>query len=85
MSRSIGGRSLTTVSSIRMRPEVMLSSPATMRKVVVLPQPDGADEDDELLVADVEVDVLDGVNLVVLLVQAAHYDLGHRAIPLPTR
>src|SRR5271155_3153985 len=41
MSRSIGARSLTTVSSIRMRPEVMLSSPATMRKVVVLPQPEG--------------------------------------------
>src|SRR5258708_18187224 len=41
MSRSIGAKSLTTVSSIRMRPEVMLSSPATMRKVVVLPQPEG--------------------------------------------
>src|SRR6266568_8365501 len=41
MSRSIGAKSLTTVSSIRMRPEVMLSSPATIRKVVVLPQPEG--------------------------------------------
>src|SRR5713101_5272637 len=41
MSRSIGAKSLTTVSSMRMRPEVMLSSPATIRKVVVLPQPDG--------------------------------------------
>src|SRR5437762_11627902 len=41
MSRSIGGNSLITVSSIRTRPEVMLSSPATMRRVVVLPQPEG--------------------------------------------
>src|ERR1700675_4690483 len=41
MSRSIGGNSLITVSSIRMRPEVMLSNPATMRNVVVLPQPEG--------------------------------------------
>src|SRR6266567_8503931 len=41
MSRSIGASSFTTVSSIRTRPEVMLSSPATMRKVVVLPQPEG--------------------------------------------
>src|SRR5215204_5491268 len=41
MSRSIGAKSLTTWSSIRMRPEVMLSSPATMRSVVVLPQPEG--------------------------------------------
>src|SRR5216683_8261300 len=41
MSRSIGGTSLTTVSSIRISPEVMASRPAIMRKVVVLPQPEG--------------------------------------------
>src|SRR5205807_6305650 len=41
MSRSIGARLLTTWSSIKTRPEVMVSSPATMRKVVVLPQPEG--------------------------------------------
>src|SRR5215472_11216060 len=41
MSRSIGGRLLTILSSIRIRPEVIDSSPATMRNVVVLPQPDG--------------------------------------------
>ena len=41
MSRSIGGTSLTTVSSIRISPEVMASRPAIMRRVVVLPQPDG--------------------------------------------
>src|SRR5215468_5101725 len=41
MSRSIGGTSLTTVSSIRISPEVTASSPAIMRKVVVLPHPEG--------------------------------------------
>ena len=41
MSRSIGASSFTTLSLIRTRSEVMLSSPATMRKVVVLPQPEG--------------------------------------------
>src|ERR1700674_1642727 len=41
MSRSIGASSLTTLSPIRISPAVMLSSPATMRSVVVLPQPDG--------------------------------------------
>src|SRR6516162_1754522 len=41
MSRSIGGRSLMTLSSIRMRPDVIDSSPATIRNVVVLPQPEG--------------------------------------------
>src|SRR5690348_10419813 len=41
MSRSIGGSSLTTVSPIRICPDVTDSSPATIRKVVVLPQPEG--------------------------------------------
>src|SRR3954471_19299657 len=41
MSRSIGGTSLTTVLSIRISPEVTASRPATIRKVVVLPQPEG--------------------------------------------
>src|SRR3954467_10457092 len=41
MSRSMGGSSLTTFSSIEICPAVMLSRPATIRSVVVLPQPDG--------------------------------------------
>src|ERR1700730_17814077 len=41
MSRSIGGNSLMTLSSIRIRPNVIDSSPATIRNVVVLPQPEG--------------------------------------------
>src|SRR3977135_4511139 len=41
MSRSLGGRSLTTRSPIEISPEVISSNPATMRSVVVLPQPDG--------------------------------------------
>src|SRR5262245_30101674 len=34
-------------------------------------------EDHELFVMDIEVDVLDGVNLIKFLVQAADDDLGH--------
>ena len=41
MSRSIGGTSLTTVLSMRISPAVIASRPAIMRRVVVLPQPDG--------------------------------------------
>src|SRR5712691_3941622 len=41
MSRSFGGRSLTTRSPIEISPAVISSRPATMRSVVVLPQPDG--------------------------------------------
>src|SRR5918994_4662424 len=41
MSRSLGDRVLTTRSPMRMVPDVMSSRPATMRRAVLLPQPDG--------------------------------------------
>src|SRR5580700_5442302 len=41
MSRSFGGRSLTTSPPIEMSPALISSSPAIMRSVVDLPQPDG--------------------------------------------
>src|SRR5438128_4136957 len=41
MSRSIGGRLFTTLPSMLISPEVASSSPATIRSVVVLPQPEG--------------------------------------------
>src|SRR6266849_844381 len=41
MSRSFGGRSFTTRSPMVISPPVISSSPATMRSVVDLPQPDG--------------------------------------------
>src|SRR5215217_7031293 len=41
MSRSLGDRVLTTRSPIFMVPEEMSSSPATIRRAVLLPQPDG--------------------------------------------
>src|SRR5882672_947647 len=41
MSRSFGGTSLTIWPSTRISPSVMSSSPAIIRSVVDLPQPDG--------------------------------------------
>ena len=41
MSRSLGVSSLTTFPPIRNVPEVMSSSPATIRSAVVFPHPDG--------------------------------------------
>src|SRR5579871_2206269 len=41
MSRSLGGTSLTTSPPMRISPSVMSSRPAIMRRVVVLPHPDG--------------------------------------------
>ena len=47
-----------------------------MRRVVDLPQPDGPDQRDELLVGDREVDVLHRMlQLAVVLVQLAEDDL----------
>ena len=44
-----------------MRPDVGCSKPPIIRSVVVLPQPDGPEEAEELAVVDLEVDVVDGV------------------------
>src|SRR5262245_27612886 len=41
MSRSLGATSLTTRSAIRIVPEEVSSSPATIRSAVDLPEPDG--------------------------------------------
>src|SRR6478735_2506395 len=41
MSRSFGGRSFTTSSPMRSSPSVTVSSPATIRRAVDLPQPEG--------------------------------------------
>ena len=41
MSRSLAGTWLTRLPSISSSPSLIDSSPATMRKVVDLPQPDG--------------------------------------------
>ena len=40
-SRSFAARSVTSVPPIKMRPLVTGSRPATIRNVVVLPQPEG--------------------------------------------
>ena len=77
MSRSIGGSSLTTFSSIEILPEVMLSSPADHAQGRRLAAARWPDQNHEFLVVDFEVHVLDRVNLVIFLVQAAHHDTGH--------
>ncbi len=41
MSRSFGSSWLTTRSPMAISPDVMVSSPATIRSSVDLPQPDG--------------------------------------------
>jgi hypothetical protein len=77
MSRSFSARSLTTSPPIRTSPCEMSSSPATTRSGR-LPGAGRADEDHQLAVADVEVEVLDGLEPVgVPPVDIVELDLGH--------
>ena len=78
MSRSLGGRSLTTRPPIEMVPSVISSSPAIIRRAVDLPQPGGPDEDHELVVPDVEVEPLDDRDLVEALGHVLEPDVRHQ-------
>ena len=59
MSRARGGSSLTTVPPIAICPPVMSSSPAIIRKSVLLPQPDGPTNTTNSPDLIVEVDPVD--------------------------
>ena len=58
--RLYGGSHVTSWPCSSMRPEVGASKPPIIRRVVVLPQPDGPEQAEELAVTDLEVDVVDG-------------------------
>ena len=77
MSRSFGGTSLTTSPPITMSPPVISSSPAIMRSVVDLAAARRADQHDEFLVGDVEIDAAHGRDFVVLLDDLAQRYLSH--------
>src|SRR3712207_5501505 len=81
MSRSIGARSFTTVSPIMIWPEVMVSSPAIMRSVVVLPQPEGPTKTMNSLSRTSRFTSFTAWTSSYLF-QAADDDLGHGALPL---
>ena len=73
-SRSLAARSVTSLPPIRTRPPVTGSSPATMRSVVVLPQPEGPSSVHELALRDRERDVVDGGDVAVALGDAVEDD-----------
>ena len=56
MSRSFGASDVTSRSPMKMLPELTSSNPASIRKVVDLPHPDGPDQHHELPVLDLQVD-----------------------------
>ena len=71
--------SLTTRSPISMVPSVGVSSPAIRRSTVDLPQPDGPEQDEELLVLDLEADVAHRLNVAENLRDVPQRHLGHKA------
>jgi hypothetical protein len=78
MSRSFGGRSLTTRSPIEIVPPVISSSPAIDRSAVDLPHPRRPHQDHELAVGDVQAQVVDGLDATrVRLLHVVQDDLCH--------
>ncbi len=84
MSRSFGGRVLTSRPPIDRRPDEIDSSPAIIRSVVDFPHPDGPDQHDELAIAHVEVETVDGheSGIRVDLADTFQRDSGHGYRPL---
>ncbi len=78
MSRSLGSRSLTTLSPMRSSPDEIVSSPAIIRSAVDLPQPDGPTSTKNSLSAMSSDEVVHGVEPVVVdLVDAVELDRCH--------
>ena len=79
--RWFGRRPVTSRPSMRIAPAVGISKPATMRKVVVLPQPRRAEEGDELAALDGEVELLHHGLLAEALVHVVDLEKRHADFP----
>ena len=77
-SRLCGGVLVTSSPPTRIVPDVGSLKPAIIRSVVVLPQPDGPEQREELAARDVEVEVVDDGRAAEDLGQAAQRDGGRR-------
>ena len=74
-------RNVTSSPSSRIRPEVGSSRPAIMRKVVVLPQPEGPSMTKNSPSSIVKVEPRTAMKLAERLAQIFEADLGHGAHP----
>jgi len=75
--RWFGRSGVTSLRSIRMRPEVGLSKPATMRKHRGLAAARRPQQRDELALFDAEVEALDHDILIELLADVADFQECH--------
>ena len=79
--RSLGSRSVTSRSPIVIGPAVTSSRPASRLSSVVLPQPEGPEQDQELAVVDLEVEVLEHGHAAVGLDDVFELNAWHRPTP----
>ena len=80
--RLSGGSVVTSRPRSRMRPPVGSSKPPIIRRVVVLPQPDGPSSEKNSPATDLERDAIDGPDLAEMLLQVEQLDLGGRRVRL---
>ena len=77
MLRRCGGRQVTSSPPMRIVPASGSSSPATMRRMVLLPQPDGPSSDRKAAVLDRDAEIVDRDERVEALGQSADLEVGH--------
>ena len=82
MSRSLGGTSLTTRSPIMMRPSRDFLQTGQQAQAGRLATTGRADEDEELLVSNLDVEVVHGDDIAETLVDMLESYTGHRVILL---
>ncbi len=82
MSRWLAGTSVMSWPSTTIRPESGSSSPASARSAVVLPQPDGPEQRDQLARGQLQCQAVQGVDrpVVALHVEQLHGDPASRPV-----
>ena len=74
--RLSGGSSVMSRPRSRIRPPVGSSKPPIIRRVVVLPQPDGPSSEKNSPARDLERDAVDGADAAEALLEVDEADLG---------
>ena len=74
MSRLLAGTLLRSLPPTLTVPASCRSRPARIRSAVVLPQPDGPEQDDQLARRDVQVEPVEGVHVAVRAAQPRQLD-----------
>ena len=85
MRRLAGCILVTSAPLMKIEPAVTSSSPAIMRSIVDLPQPDGPEQRAELALADRQVDIADRGEVAVALADRAHFDVLQVLAPVRRR